>query len=258
MMNIEHILSKMVDISKITMKDKLVGVYLHGSLAMNCYNPKQSDVDLLIVVNSKLTSFEQKLITQQILSLYDDLSNSIPIEFSIVLQDVIHPFIFPTPFEYHFSNLHLPKYRADENYICGGFDDPDLAAHFTIIYERGITLYGVPIHDLFRPIDQKYYIQALMYDVEDASEKVITSPMYYVLNLCRVLLYLLEGNIASKKEGGEWGLAHLPQIHHKTITKALDQYTGKPNANQFDDTSLLVFSEYMLVEIKSAIATTHT
>ena len=35
--------------------NNLAGTYLHGSLAMNCFNPKRSDVDLLVVVNSPLT-----------------------------------------------------------------------------------------------------------------------------------------------------------------------------------------------------------
>lgn len=28
------------------LQDKLTGIYLHGSLAMGCYNPESSDIDL--------------------------------------------------------------------------------------------------------------------------------------------------------------------------------------------------------------------
>jgi Nucleotidyltransferase domain. len=36
------------------LKDNLVGIYLHGSLALGCFNPKVSDIDFLIVVRDKL------------------------------------------------------------------------------------------------------------------------------------------------------------------------------------------------------------
>lgn len=257
----EQILQPMITLSKDIIKQDLIGLYLHGSLAMGCYNPKQSDIDLLIVVTNKLTLLEQKSITQGILSLYTSLSDSMnmamtKIELSIVREDVVRHFIFPTPFEYHFSNFHFEKYVSDENYVCGGFEDPDLAAHFTVIYERGVTLYGAPIREIFKPIDRKYYVQALLNDIEDASTHIIEQPVYYVLNLCRVLFYLQEGIVSSKKEGGEWGLRQLPEQFHSIIANALDEYTGEFTSNNcnnnFHPESLLAFSQYMTQEIMKA------
>ena len=37
------------------LKDNLVGIYLHGSLALGCFNPKVSDIDFLIVARDKLS-----------------------------------------------------------------------------------------------------------------------------------------------------------------------------------------------------------
>lgn len=34
--------------------DNLVGIYLHGSYVMGCFNPKKSDLDFIIVVNEKM------------------------------------------------------------------------------------------------------------------------------------------------------------------------------------------------------------
>lgn len=36
--------------SKKIIRDKLTGVYLYGSMAMNCFNPEKSDIDLLAVI----------------------------------------------------------------------------------------------------------------------------------------------------------------------------------------------------------------
>ena len=36
--------------SKRILQDNLVGVYLHGSAVMGCFNPDRSDIDLIVVV----------------------------------------------------------------------------------------------------------------------------------------------------------------------------------------------------------------
>lgn len=35
-----------------------------------------------------------------------------------------------------------------------------------------------------------------------------------ILNLARVLAYLKDGLVLSKKEGGEWGINHIPEMYH--------------------------------------------
>jgi len=54
-------------------KDDLVGVYLHGSLAMECFNPETSDVDMLVVCKSKMTNEEKKIIIQRLLKLTQEI-----------------------------------------------------------------------------------------------------------------------------------------------------------------------------------------
>ena len=34
--------------------DNLIGIYLHGSAVMGCYNEKKSDIDLLVVVKETI------------------------------------------------------------------------------------------------------------------------------------------------------------------------------------------------------------
>ncbi len=52
---------------KQALNDNLVGIYLHGSLAMGCFNSKTSDIDLVIVVKT-LLSFNTKKTNSQILT----------------------------------------------------------------------------------------------------------------------------------------------------------------------------------------------
>ncbi len=46
-------LDRIVRLFKEEMSESLTGIYLHGSMAMGCFNPYQSDIDLLINVNDK-------------------------------------------------------------------------------------------------------------------------------------------------------------------------------------------------------------
>ena len=50
----DTVLKCFVEQSKEILKDNLVGIYLHGSAVMGCYNPAKSDIDLIIVVKDSI------------------------------------------------------------------------------------------------------------------------------------------------------------------------------------------------------------
>lgn len=252
-MNTQLYLDRFVELMKNELSNNLVGIYLHGSLAMNCFNPDISDIDFLVVINKKLKIEEARRIADLVLELHDIMPNKKGIEFSIVLKEHLKPFIYPTPFEFHYSDFHRERYQTDNNYICSGFEDEDLASQFFVAYHRGKTLYGKPLSDICEPIDRKYYLASIYYDVKDAMQEIINNPVYVVLNLCRVLYYLEEEEVSSKKEGGEWGIKALPLDFHLLIQKCLDKYGGVENEIELDQQQLLLFSEYMLNEIERMI-----
>ncbi|GFN33020.1 aminoglycoside adenylyltransferase domain-containing protein [Paenibacillus xylaniclasticus] len=248
-MDIEQLLAKTAYSIRSILEENLVGIYLHGSLAMGCFNPNKSDIDIIVVVPHALSRDEKQRMAKSLLLLHDEIPSGLGFEMSIVLRSVVQNFIHPTPFEFHYSNYHRDKYATDENYICGGFEDPDLAAHFTVIYHRGRTIHGEPIENVFQPIPREYYIQSILNDIAEAPALIQDSPVYYTLNLCRVLFYLKEGIVSSKREGGEWGMRALPQFE-TLIANCLDQYNGEGKT----DNSLLIdeytqFAEFMLKEI---------
>ena len=42
----------------------MVGVYLHGSLAMGCFNPDRSDIDLLVVTHKALSPQQRRAVAE--------------------------------------------------------------------------------------------------------------------------------------------------------------------------------------------------
>ena len=149
----DNLINDFVERSKEILRDDLVGVYLHGSLVMGCFNPQKSDIDLIIVVDRPLSDPVKKEYMEMVVGC-NALGPAKGIEMSIVLREVCKPFVYPTPYELHFSAGHLDWYKDDpDDYIrrMNG-TDKDLAAHFTVINKRGRCLYGLPIKDVFAEV----------------------------------------------------------------------------------------------------------
>ena len=74
MSGFECLLDDFVQQSRNILEDNLVGIYLHGSAVMGCFNNQKSDIDLLIVIK-------------------DDISNEVKRQY----MDMVLNFIFPLP-----------------------------------------------------------------------------------------------------------------------------------------------------------------
>lgn len=208
--------------------DNLVGVYLHGSAVMGCFNTDKSDVDLLVVVKAEPSDTVKHAFLDMVVTL-SETGPAKGIEMSVVERSVCKPFAYPTPFVLHFSKMHLDWYRNDpEDYIAKmKGTDRDLAAHITVIRARGVCLCGAPIEEVFGKVPAEDYMDSLWYDIADAEDDIAEDTMYLTLNLARVLAFQKDGSVLSKKEGGEWGLKNLPEKYHMLLLDALSEYRGE-------------------------------
>ncbi len=249
MLPVEELLNNIVLGYKRILNDNLVGIYLHGSLVMNCFNPKKSDIDFLVVVKEKISFVKMRELIDILLK-YDGDSTQKGFEMSIILEKEAKNFRYPTPFLLHYSNFHKEKYLKDSQYICGGFEDTDLAAHMMITREFGKCLYGENINQVFGLIPKKYYVESIICDIEGAKEEISENPTYYILNLCRVLYYLKEEVISSKKQGGMWALKSIPDKYKEVVELALQNYSIDKELNCWNNDRIDNFVGYMLKEIK--------
>ena len=210
------------------LESKLVGIYLHGSLAFDCFNWQSSDIDFIVVVKEGLSQKEK----MALISVLIELSPQAPpkgFEMSVVLSQYCRHFVYPTPYELHFSNMHLASAKADLSEFCRHMNgaDSDLAAHFTVLKDRGKVLTGAPIADVFGEVPKTDYLSSIRADVADALEAVNDNPIYVILNLCRVLAFIKGGEVLSKPEGAAWGLENLPADFNALIKAALSDYSGE-------------------------------
>ena len=247
---VKHLVEEFVGNVQEILGENLIGIYLHGSLVMGCFNFDVSDIDILVVVDEKLSVSIKKEIAQFMIHLS---KKSLPkgFEISIVLKKYLDYFEYPTPYEFHFSNDLIELYNNDEFDFENAAYDADLAAHFVIIKQRGGCLYGEDIQNIFPDVSQEYYLKSIISDFEWSFEKVIEGsdtgtgvvPHYAVLNACRVVAAIKDELITSKSEGGQWGIENFPEEYHLLIKAGLDEYKQQGSSKKVD-TKLL--KDYMI------------
>ena len=246
----ESLIEGFAERSKNILGDDLVGVYLHGSAVLGCFNPDKSDLDFIIVVKEPLSDAAKRTYMDMVTAC-SAAGPAKGIEMSVVLRNVCKPFVYPTPYELHFSEGHLKWYEDDpDGYIreMNGVDK-DLAAHFTIINKKGRCLIGAPIGEVFGEVPDRDYWDSIWFDVEGAAEDIAEHTMYLTLNLARVLAYQREGLVLSKKEGGQWAIRCLPAEYRPLIEDALREYTECAEV-VYDEALARRYAEYVIEQLK--------
>lgn len=237
----------------------LSGVYLHGSLALGCFNPRRSDIDLLVVTTGGLNLEQKRELADLLLEVSGKPS---PIEISFLRQEYIVPWEYPTRYDFHFSEDH--RRRIAQELGSGAWRDwgdvagrdEDLATHIMLTRKRGIGLVGPQPDEAFPPVPERDFLDSLMADVLSLRfglNPEADIPVYMVLNACRTLAYLQTKQILSKDEGGEWALNALPYRLHDVVDLALKLYRTDLGEGGFRREDLMEFVNYMRAEIKQWI-----
>ncbi len=224
---------------------KLVGIYVHGSIAFNCFNFDKSDIDFLVVINDKLSLSEKEALITVLIEL-DDIAPSKGFEMSVVHSDVLKPFVYPTPYELHFGSEHLINAKNNLSEFCLNMNgvDIDLASHVEVINNVGITLCGAAIKDVFAKVNKAHLIDSNYNDIISALDSIADNSVYYILNLCRFIAYLEDEYILSKRDGGIWAIKRLPSKFEKLINNAVDYYTN--NTSFVEKDNLTEFAHYAI------------
>ncbi len=247
-----ELLSQVAEAFRKVLGDNLTGVYAHGSLAFGCFRWAVSDIDFLAVVERPISQEEKVALIGVLLEREEDAPRK-GFEMSVVLSASLKPFVYPTPFELHFSNTYLAECRTNAAAYCarphGG--DPDLAAHCMVTRAAGYGVMGAPVEEVFGEVPKESYLDSVWLDVEGAKEDILENPVYVILNLCRVLAVVCQNLVLSKKEGGEWAMKKLDG-RAGLIRRALAAYAGGETLEigPEEQEAAREFAEYMLTEIQ--------
>ena len=217
--NLSRLLDNLSRAMQEILRENLVGIYLHGSIAQNAFRWNVSDVDFLLVVQSEPSDDVKRQLLDATLRL-SEIAPPKGLEWSVVTQsDCLHA-SHPVPFCLHYSIAHTQRYlTSPEEYIqhMKGRDG-DLAAYFAVVRQCGIVLYGKPITNVFGPVPQDFVMDSFRQNVIDDDTP------NGILNHCRYEAYRQDGIMLSKIEGALWALKHLPSAMHDNIRDVLKTY----------------------------------
>ncbi len=238
--------------------ENLRGLYVHGSIAMGCFNPQSSDIDVLVIVQSPLSLTTKQALGRAHVQLAAPCPN--PLEVSVILQAALADFRHPTPFEFHYSSDFLDAFKAGTVDLTTPRRDPDLAAHLVITKQHGIALSGDPAAQVLPDVPDAAYLDSIAQDARwcihniksGADDDTCRVPAYAVLNLCRVLAFIRDRQVTSKRSGAEWALSHLPDTYHAVIQAGLDEYTPDSTSQPVSCATLNAFANYAGEHIDNA------
>lgn len=207
----------------------LVGLYVCGSLAFGSFNPRWSDIDIVGVTRQPLDPDSRRSVAEAF------LRHSQPprgVESMFIAEQVLRTWVFPTPYDFYFSEKRRRAYEADLRsgawrtwYETPGMSN-FLAAHIPQIQKRGVRLWGAPIEQTFPPIPDKDYVASILLDFESKKARLPATTISGVLNACRCYAYLGGGGLLSKEEAALWALRVLPRADRAIVQRALEVYRG--------------------------------
>jgi Domain of unknown function (DUF4111)/Nucleotidyltransferase domain len=213
--------------------DALVGVYLHGSLALGCFNPALSDVDLLVVTKAPLSPGERDALAPLLVA-------GGRIEGSFLVEASLTPWRHPAPYDLHFT------WPAR---LVGPGEDHDLAAHITVTRHAGIALLGPPPSDVFPGVPWHDYEDSLRRDLAWSGKH--GTELYAVLSPARIWATLTERAVHSKSSGAAWALEHAPAEFRPLLERALDAYRTHDETPAFDPEEIRRFAEFVMDQLRT-------
>ncbi len=218
----------------------LVGVYLHGSLVLGCFNPERSDIDLLAVMRQRATAHRRDRLARLLLRCSAPKAwprePPYPVEISLLTEADLKPWAHPTPFDFHYSEKWRAVFEeqlADGEVASSRGEDADLAAHLTVIRGAGVVLAGAPIAATVPDVPHCDNADSLLRDLAWCRD--IPWKFHSVLTASRIWATLVEGGLHSKETGARWALERAPEEMRPLITRALAMYRSETDDAELDE-----------------------
>lgn len=188
--------------------EKLVGLYLFGSLVSGDYDDDTSDVDLLAAIASDLDEMEFDALKK----MQDDMVLAQP--------------RWDNRLEIAYLSLHaLKTFKTETSKIAiispgEPFHIKDAGREWLMnwyfVRENGVTLFGPPPEAIIEPISKAEFVQAVKEHVVSWREWLNNvhsrpSQAYAILTMCRALYTYANGEQVSKKQAALWAAQQLPE-----------------------------------------------
>ncbi len=233
------------------LNDKLIGLYLYGSLATGDFDTDISDIDLLAALSSEITEAEFSALQQMHLDLiaehpgWDDR-----LEIAYLTLDALQTF------KTKVSPIGIISPGEPFHFVQGG---KDWLMNWYMVREVGVTLFGPLPAEVIAPISNDEFLDCIRGHIRawpNWLEGMESRPSqaYAILTMCRGLYTLTHGKQVSKRQAALWAAGELPEwstlIQNALLWRATYRQTDVDHAATLAETRRFV--HFVVDRISSA------
>ena len=221
---------------------RLVGTYLHGSLAYGDFNPQTSDIDFLVVTD--------KLLLQETFFALMGMHASLFISGVAWSQKLEGAYIPMNDLRCH-DPAHAPvPWLGTDGHFALETLGSDWILQRWILRKKGIVISGRPLKPMIDPVSPEDLRQAVRESLQSWWSPPFPSPerfqaseyqAYAVLTMCRSLYVLEHGAVASKPEAARWAMETLGEPWRALISWAVVPTQGVEDDHLEGTVGLILF-----------------
>ncbi len=250
-------INKVTDLWLKIIGEAVVGIYIHGSLALNCFVEEVSDIDILIICDRRISQEERLLISKNIIEID---CNPSPLEMSAIWIDNVNPWSHPAPCQFHYSDFWTEHYKnllngslKESFLISEDFCDPDITSYVHLINQCGICIYGKPAKEVFPVISEADFWSSISSNINEYDFEA-HNPRYFASNILilgRILSYKIEKRILSKYEGGLWTRNYVPEKYRYIIENAIKEWYSLEKGLEYNREDIEELRQFLINEIQN-------
>ena len=223
--DVDALLGQLLDGIRNALGERLLGLYLYGSLVAGDFTPGTSDVDLLAATATIIDEREFALLD----AMHQRVAAERPewdgrIEIAYVSAEALQTFREKA------SPIGIMSPGEPFHIVEAGHD---WLVNWWVVRENGITLYGPPPQQLISPITRREFLDVVRDHARRWPEwlqgrKRRKSQSYAILTMCRAWYAVTFGRQPSKQQAARWVQEQLPE-RSALIERALEWRVAPEN-----------------------------
>lgn len=234
--------------------ENITGAYLFGSAADGGLRA-DSDVDVLIASNQKLSLEIRKELVDRLMNISGKIGNSKsirPLEFTLVDLNEITPWQYPPKSEFVYGEWMREQFEND--YVPDQKTDPDLAIVLNNVRLNSIAIIGPNAKHLLEPIPQRDLQLAIKESLPDLLNNIKGDERNVLLTLSRMWITVSTGKIVPKDVAAKWTTVQLPKSLKPLVGMARKAYLGEVKDNwDGKENEVALIIKYMKQKIDDSI-----